>query len=494
AAFAGAPVAAVAGQTAPVAQQGTGAESALSPQPEMPMRAVMLGAVALVCLPLFACVYPVGRMYDTASQLHHLCDMLLLAVGGYLLMKEMMYKVIGGGLLLVGSILQVFTGQYLNVFGRTYQRPYLGEVFGDPWILRNIGTGILSALIVGGVFVLVSLLYKAGRKKQVLLAGLLSSGALAVQFLFNLRTLFIIPDMPGTQKLLFVLNSLLGAASIVVFAILVLFLCSVRFKRVDTGVGARVWLGICIFASIASTIGLIVTGQSNVPVAVIALVWAAGYLMVFCKQRIGFPIALIALSMSVLANIKMGLVGYNASPITVLTALLGVLNPVITWLLLRKSWMQPAMQPVAPGVQTQRFSPPPSSAGYPPTQPLLRQMYSYIATTGFLIDPESEKGKVYANQIHPFACRQMRQLSPLFAQKYEEATKRGLPHTIGFGTSATKEGLNQSFKSWVTREGIFTGDLNACLNKTLFMKQGQVPDPVTGQDRDWTVYVYFMEE
>ncbi|MDR2736934.1 MAG: hypothetical protein LBB49_05165 [Gracilibacteraceae bacterium] len=202
---------------------------------------------------------------------------------------------------------------------------------------------------------LVFLLKSLGHKRLLISAAIaatagflykLTGGVSAIGFF---KGAFIaIPQLrlTGSYAVNAVINILFShleeAAMIVLALIFVYGLCHLPDKRIRTGVGAKIWFGFVVLFNIAMVIVSLTATQNRDILAVFLTISAlTGLIILWSGRRIGWYVYLLPICLSIALNYKLSLntanLG-NPNYLTALSAFIFILNPLITWLVIRNSW------------------------------------------------------------------------------------------------------------------------------------------------------------
>lgn len=188
-------------------------------------------------------------------------------------------------------------------------------------------------------------MHKGQSRQKLSAAAWIGAVAAVLAELFNLRNLLTAPNIPPTIKLGLVAANIVDLLCVALFALLLYMLCTLKRKELNIGVGAKIWFGVCAAFTLASVIVGIAAKTMGIAGALIALAGIIGYILLLASKRVGFPIALIAVLMNAAAGVYAGLTGLHPAVLNAIIPLAGLINPLITWLIIRNSWN--GLSPVA---------------------------------------------------------------------------------------------------------------------------------------------------
>ncbi len=308
---------------------------------EKPMLAVwvLCGALLVMLLGAFTFFTAMGRSYYNTMELTALCFPLALGTCVYLMQqRDAKYNVFAVGGIICGMLFYAFSMTYLNLYVTRLQAPPIGALFNQQIFFLNVRSSVISGSIVAVAAIVIALAYKGPSPKKVFAAALTGAGAMLLYRLFNLRYLFMAPDMHPVRKAGYVITNIFDAACIVLFALIIWMLCTLEKDAVNTGTGAKIWFGICAGATLIVAIVGLATGTVGILGALVALAGVGGYALLFFSKRVGLPIVLGVVLLNVAAGVGAGFTGYQPSVLSGLLPLLGLINPLVTWLLIRGAW------------------------------------------------------------------------------------------------------------------------------------------------------------
>ena len=302
-----------------------------------------------------------SRSLHLTMELTALSFSLLLSACIYLMLREdTRYKIISGAGLFLGAIIYAFATVYLQVYGRMMQAPPWGAIMNDPVFAYYLKLYFTIAVAIGLCTFIIKAVYKASDKQQLMLAAWLSAMLMfLIKFFRAYAYIFIYPDMPFIRRAGSLVGIIEDALFIVLFTLIIYQISTLKRKELITGTGPKIWFSVCIlFTTISIIVGL-VAQSLGIASVIIALVGIAGYILLLMSRRQGFLILLAAVVINVAAGISTGMTGNQPSWLNVLIALAGLINPLITWLVIRQAWVENQTT----GITAQQSQP--QAAAYP---------------------------------------------------------------------------------------------------------------------------------
>ena len=118
----------------------------------------------------------------------------------------------------------------------------------------------------------------------------------------------------------------------------------------------------------------------------------------------------------------------------------------------------------------------------------IKSVYSFVAAT-IMLDLNTPMGKAMVNQIHPYACQNLRQGNPEFNRLYSQVEKENTPHMLGTGMATSIEGFTDAFLDWLKSKGINIKDANR--KRKICVFGGNAQNPQNGLSFKWSVLIYF---
>ena len=122
------------------------------------------------------------------------------------------------------------------------------------------------------------------------------------------------------------------------------------------------------------------------------------------------------------------------------------------------------------------------------TNPKIKTVYSFVAAT-IMLDLNTPMGKAMVQQMHPYACQNLRQGNPEFNQLYSQVERENTPHVLGTGMAASPDGFAEAFTVWLASKGVSI--TAADRQKRISVFGGNAQNPQTGLSFKWGVLIYF---
>jgi hypothetical protein len=156
---------------------------------------------------------------------------------------------------------------------------------------------------------------------------------------------FGIPITPGPlQPFYFWANLvtiyLIYALLIFATVMIVHSLCNMASKRLNLGTGAKVWFGIVLALNIIVAIFLLISGWQEIINILIIMLALIGTILMLTGQRAGWYIYVFGITLNIAFSVNFALMSVWAkvSYEVLLPSLIFLVNPLISWLLIRKKW------------------------------------------------------------------------------------------------------------------------------------------------------------
>lgn len=123
-----------------------------------------------------------------------------------------------------------------------------------------------------------------------------------------------------------------------------------------------------------------------------------------------------------------------------------------------------------------------------PSPTKIKTVYSFVAAT-IMLDLNTPMGKAMVEQIHPYACQNLRQGNPEFNRLYSQVERENTPHVLGTGMATSSEGFHDAFSDWLKSTGVNITDADRKGWTAVF--GGDAQNPQTGLSFKWGVLIYF---
>ena len=323
---------------------------------DVPMRAVW-AAVAFALAWFVLAAVQLGFMGSLAyTRISFTClGAAVLASGLYLVSRDdMRWRVSGAACGLVSALLLSGT-QFVEFHVQAFRQDInLTRFFVDPVFTTNIGYNVLTVVLCLGAVLAFSTLRKTADAKKPLPCAGVGAGVYALARLALMwRTIGMLltnPDPLLTQSAVPSITSILGTAALVFLSYLAVFaLCAMQNAPVKLrGLGlAWAWLALVgAVASIALVVYTAIAGHSG-PIQgavyayslIIGLSACVGYILLLLGKRTGLYVILLGAGLLLAAQIvgaltSIGRIGWAD---TLLSSLLGALNPLFAYLAVRSA-------------------------------------------------------------------------------------------------------------------------------------------------------------
>jgi len=118
----------------------------------------------------------------------------------------------------------------------------------------------------------------------------------------------------------------------------------------------------------------------------------------------------------------------------------------------------------------------------------IKSLYSFIAATTVL-DVKTPFGRALVDQVHPYACQNLRKGDAEFDRLYKQVEQENPVHVLGTGMATSSEGFGLAFEQWLKSHGIELAD--AGRKKKIAIFAGNAQDPRNGKSFGWCVFIYF---
>jgi hypothetical protein len=116
----------------------------------------------------------------------------------------------------------------------------------------------------------------------------------------------------------------------------------------------------------------------------------------------------------------------------------------------------------------------------------VKEIRSFVGTTGFLIEPGDPVTSQLGKQLFQFGVDQLKQKEPEFLKLYNAS--QNAPHKQGFGMAAKSEDLSMAYYDWMKKQGLGIG----IPEKTFFAQGGDGQEPKSGAKFSFLVCVTFL--
>lgn len=123
-----------------------------------------------------------------------------------------------------------------------------------------------------------------------------------------------------------------------------------------------------------------------------------------------------------------------------------------------------------------------------PSPTKIKTVYSFVAAT-IMFDLNTPMGNAIVEQIHPYACQELRQGSPEFNRLYSQVERENTPHVLGTGMATSSEGFADAFLHWLKSRSINIKATDR--ERKICIFSGDAQNPQTGLSFKWGVLIYF---
>lgn len=330
----------------PVQVQGT-------PLPENPLR-VTFFAGGMIILMLLTALCGSGADEYTTSYLRALfvgslaCSVFLITKGDSA--NRIFSLVIAGSAALIYSL----SFQACVAFSTTYSFN-LFALFHGSNILFLVQHLVVAAAVVGTAFG-TTMVFKRNPKRATLLIGLISAGSYMLITALAAVLFNAIPSLIYFFTTFF--SSFIMAAALFGTVMLASMISNFRSTELQISVGYKVWFSVCIFFSTISFITVALGGIVGTTFfsyvgflsSILTIGGIVGYILLFFRKRIGFPLILISIGVMIAGDLSSGfslvlqslmagnqnLVSYGFGLMA--TSLTSLVNPAITGIALYFAW------------------------------------------------------------------------------------------------------------------------------------------------------------
>jgi hypothetical protein len=346
-------------------QYGAPAPAAAEPPANRPMRAAWAALMvfgAWLLMMLLQAAMGQGTIYNSSAM--YVMTGMLLGAGTYLMMQSgIKYKLIAAGFLLAEAVMVAFnqaaivtTSRFMGGMRGLFQALMLWPV---------AGYALVTGAIAAGLALLFSYIYRnAPDKKRVYATGWIAAGGIALYGIIRTLAVFLPLVSYGAMNPANFATILIGwfaDAAALGLSVMVLAGISLQKKtRLRLPAWAIVWCSLSSLGMLSSFIISILQRYPTPVVLILLLAALTGYILLLCGKRAGLFILLIGISAYLLGAFQTALqrvlYGSTDDIVTMLSAVAGAANPVITWFSIRRAWMEmripePGYAPAMPAPQ-----------------------------------------------------------------------------------------------------------------------------------------------
>ncbi|MDR1081891.1 MAG: hypothetical protein LBQ79_13260 [Deltaproteobacteria bacterium] len=203
---------------------------------------------------------------------------------------------------------------------------------------------VSTCLLVLLVPFLVSKIYNRTLQQRIRLSGCIISIIWIISGIFSSVLLSSAPfSFSNLARLI------IEAISIFIILNLIYFACLLKIKTFQTGIGSKIWFIICIVFSAFQILGTCLNPMFNTKFLIFyPIIAIIAFIMMLMSRRIGFYMLLstVILHIPVVYEFTHAVLGLS-TPLSILLSISVLINPLITWLIIRGNWTR---QPSSPYV------------------------------------------------------------------------------------------------------------------------------------------------
>ena len=340
---------------------------ATEPLVARPMRAVWAALMvfgAWLLMMLLQAAMGKGTIYNSSAM--YTMTSMLLGAGAYLMMQRgLKYKLIAAGILLAEAVMVTFNQAAIIVTSRFMGG--LQDIFKALSFWPVMGYTLITGAIAAGLALLFSyILRNAPDKKRTYATGWIAAGGIALYGIIRTLTVYLPALSSGIMmpaNFATILIDWFMDAAVLGLSVMVLTGISLQKKaRLRLSTWAIVWCALSSVGMLASVVISILERYPTPVLLILQLAALTGYILLLCGKRTGFFIALVAISAYLFGNFDFSLqrvlYGSTGDIETLLTAIAGAANPIITWFSIRSAWLEnrmpePGYAPAMPAQQKQ---------------------------------------------------------------------------------------------------------------------------------------------
>lgn len=255
----------------------------------------------------------------------------LIGCGLFMLMQRgTMYKLIAAFTFVISCFFEIVRMQFLMTMAVNIRRLF---DFSSPAYVQNIAKAAIPFAIVAVLGILFLFLIRTQIGKKLKITAWICSAGILIYFIIVLIPQF--PHIPPKNLMITIVNDIICVMCLPICVHLLDALSSIKRNTIKVSTGAIVWLSICIAFTTLILIPMLYTNTFNVISLIFSLLGITGYILILCRNRAGFLISVFSVGMTVFLNIQIYL---GQDMLTACLSLLGFINPLITWLLIRDAW------------------------------------------------------------------------------------------------------------------------------------------------------------
>ncbi|MDR2981179.1 MAG: hypothetical protein LBV12_02915 [Puniceicoccales bacterium] len=300
-----------------------------------PMRAVwFMGGILAIFLAIILIKEPGIRHLG----LQILPPLFLLVLGTVLYLvyrPETLSRIFGGIGIVLSAIL--YSGAHASSVTTVHQAPDTAywEIF-----THSLGATLTSGVVLGGILFTFGILLR--EKIGLTAVAWIAGGASFVIGLFFRISMLLRPEIPLEVKISSFWHLATEALFLAPAILAIRTLCELKSSRIRVSIGARIWCILVVAGTTAAPIAIFANEQKqDMPMAILILPAIIGMGMLCFGRRIGFPVALMGVGLATIWSAGQILpFSQERIPVAIGAVLGGLINPLITWALIRKAWKE----------------------------------------------------------------------------------------------------------------------------------------------------------
>ena len=253
-----------------------------------------------------------------------------------MLQRDNKYKVYSVIAMLVASILWSFSSMVAtSIITQNLSMYTVGYFF------QLLFTNLITIILIGLAAFFVSILYKGSGKQKTRLCSLICAGvSMLLSMISTISAYASAYSLPTNYLVGMLTMNIISAAVLVIHINLIYTVCNFENKELITSSGVKIWFAVCIaITSIVILIVAINSGFLEVITLAPSIVGIAGYILMLNSKRIGYLVIVFAILSGITMSFNTAAFMYLDVFLQVLwNIFLNLLNPTITWFIIRKSW------------------------------------------------------------------------------------------------------------------------------------------------------------
>lgn len=210
----------------------------------------------------------------------------------------------------------------------------ISRMIADLADISRLITNLIPFIVTISLGILCLFIIRNGKDSKPRIIAWICGGGIFISYM--VIWLPILTQMPPQGFIYTILGGILRAGCMIITIYLLNTLCTMKTLLIDISTGALIWLIISITATTLITFLQLGSVTFHLVLIIYQLLACIGYLLLLCKARPGFLLSLFSIGISILVNIDISILYGSAA--FLLSSLLGVINPAITWALIEKAW------------------------------------------------------------------------------------------------------------------------------------------------------------